>query len=164
MVEKRSFFKWAAAVLALLLLFNLPGGCTARLKGIFKDAVSPVNRFFIQTAQSLKEGSDTVRGLGGMLEENSRLSEEVIYLQAQLAERENLEQANRHLQDQLDFYTKQKRALIPCQVTARTISGWWQSTASVRNTPSPVSDVSKPPRRTCPIWPTIWSCAFNAIE
>lgn len=127
MVVTRSFFKWVAAVLLLLLIFNLPGGCTARIKGIFKDAVSPVNRFFIKTARSLKEGADTVRGLGGMLEKNNRLSEEIIYLQAKLVERENLEQANRHLQDQLDFYSRQKRPLIPCQVTARTISGWWQS-------------------------------------
>jgi rod shape-determining protein MreC len=127
MVEKKSFLKWATAVLALLLLFSLPDGCTARVKGIFKDATSPANRFFTQTVQSLKEGAAAIRGLGGMLEQNSRLSEEIIYLQAQLAERENLEQANRHLQDQLDFYTKQKRAMIPCQVTSRTISGWWQS-------------------------------------
>jgi rod shape-determining protein MreC len=75
----------------------------------------------------LKEGADTVCGFGGLLEENSRLSEEMIYLQARLVELENLEQANRHLQDQLDFYSRQKHTLIPCQVTARTISGWWQS-------------------------------------
>lgn len=127
MVVVKSFFKWVAAAGILLLLFNLPGGCTARIKGIFKDATAPLNRLFITTARSLKEGADTVRGLGGMLAENSRLSEEVIYLQAQLVERENLEQVNRHLLDQLDFYTRQKSLLIPCQVSARTISGWWQS-------------------------------------
>ena len=76
MVEKRRLFRWATAVLALLVLFNLPGGCTARIKGIFKDAVSPLNRFFVHTGQSLKVGADAVRGFGGMLEENNRLSEE----------------------------------------------------------------------------------------
>ena len=127
MVVRKSFLKWAIAVAALLLLFNLPGGCTARIKGIFKDPISPVQAFFIKTAHSLKEGADTVRGFGGVMEKNSRLSEEVIYLQAKLVELENLEQENRHLQDQLDFYKRQKHTLIPCQVTARTISGWWQS-------------------------------------
>ena len=127
MVERKSFLKWAIAVAALLLLFNLPGGCTARIKGIFKDPVSPVETFFIKTAHSLKAGADTVRGFGGVMEKNSRLSEEVIYLQAKLVGLENLEQENRHLQDQLDFYKRQKHTLIPCQVTARTISGWWQS-------------------------------------
>ncbi|MFA7257386.1 MAG: rod shape-determining protein MreC [Kiritimatiellales bacterium] len=127
MVVKKSFFKWVAAVIALMLLFNLPGGCTARIKGVFKDTLTPVQRIFIKTGQSLKEGVDAVRGFGGLLEKNSRLSEEVIYLQAQLVERENLEQENRHLQNQLDFYNRQKHTLISCQVTARTISGWWQS-------------------------------------
>lgn len=127
MFAQRSFFRWVAAMTALLLLFSLPGGCTARLKGIFKDTLTPVQRIFIKSSQSLKEGVDTVRGFGGLLEENKRLSEEVIYLQAKLVDLENLEQENRHLQNQLDFYGRQKRALISCQVTARTISGWWQS-------------------------------------
>jgi rod shape-determining protein MreC len=127
MVEKRSFFKGVAAVIALLLLFNLPGRCTARIKGVFKDALIPVQRLLIKASQSLKEGVDTVRGFGGLLEENSRLSEEVIYLQAKQVELDHLEQENRHLQDQLEFYSRRKHTLIPCQVTARTISGWWQS-------------------------------------
>jgi len=127
MFVQRSFLKWAAAVTALLLLFNLPGGCTARIKGVFKDAFTPLQSIFVKTGQSLKEGVHTVRGFGGLLEENSRLSEELIYLQARQVELENLEQENRHLQDQLDFYSRRKHALIPCQVTARTISGWWQS-------------------------------------
>ncbi len=127
MLVQKSFFKWATAVTALVLLFNLPGGCTARFKGLFKDAITPLQGFSIKTMQSLKEGADSVRGFGGLMKENSRLSEELIYLQTRLVELENLEQENRHLQDQLDFYGRQKRALIPCQVSARTISGWWQS-------------------------------------
>lgn len=127
MFVQRSFLRGVAAVAALLLLFNLPGGCSSRIKGIFKDTLTPLQRVFIKASQSLKEGVDTVRGFGGLLQENSRLSEEVIYLQARQVELENLEQENRHLQDQLDFYSRQKHTLIPCQVTARTINGWWQS-------------------------------------
>ena len=127
MFVRKSFFRWVAAVLALLLLFLLPGGCTARIKGLFKDSITPLQRFFNKTSQSLKEGADTVRGFGGLAEKNSRLSEEVIYLQARLVQLENLEQENRHLQDQLDFFNRQQHSFIPCQVTARTISGWWQS-------------------------------------
>ena len=127
MVVRKSFFKWVAAVTALLLLFILPGGCTSRIKGVFKNVTVPLQGFFIKSLQSLKEGADTMRGFGGLAAENSRLSEEIIYLQARLVELENLEQENRHLQDQLDFYSRQKRALIPCQIISRTISGWWQS-------------------------------------
>lgn len=127
MAVKKSFFKWGAAVATLLILFNLPGGCTARLKSIPSELLIPVQRLFVNISRSLKEGADSVRGVGGMLEENSRLSEEVIYLQAQLVERENLEQQNRYLKEQLDFSQSSKLPLIPCQVSARSISGWWQS-------------------------------------
>jgi rod shape-determining protein MreC len=127
MFVQRSFFKWVAAVIALLLLFILPGSCTARFKGIFKDTITPIQQLLLKTTQSLKEGADTVRGFGGMMAENRRLSEELIYLQARLVQLENLEQENRHLQDQLDFYGRQKHSLIPCQIVARTINGWWQS-------------------------------------
>jgi rod shape-determining protein MreC len=127
MVSKKSLFKWAAAVLTLLLLFHLPDGVTARFKGLFRDVLAPFQRGLVQSSQSLKEGVDAVRGFGGLLEENKRLSEEIIYLQAKQVEQESLEQENRHLQDQLDFYQRQEQTLIPCQVTARTISGWWQS-------------------------------------
>ncbi|MEI7850662.1 MAG: rod shape-determining protein MreC [Kiritimatiellales bacterium] len=127
MFVERNFFKWVAAVTALLLLFSLPGRCTARIKGVFKDTLTPLQGIFIKTSRSLKEGVNTVRGFGGLLEENKRLSEEVIYLQAKQVDLENLEQENRHLRDQLDFYSRQKHTLISCQVTARTISGWWQS-------------------------------------
>jgi rod shape-determining protein MreC len=127
MFVQRSFFKWVAAVIALLLLFNLPGGFTARFKGVFKDTITPIQQLLLKTTQSLKEGADTVRGFGGMMAENRRLSEELIYLQARLVQLENLEQENRHLQDQLDFYGRQKHSLIPCQIVARTINGWWQS-------------------------------------
>lgn len=127
MVEQKTFFRWVMAAAALLILFLLPDGCNARIKGVFTDVLAPVQKLVLKTGQSLKEGADSVRGFGGMLAKNSRLSEELIFLQARLVELENLEQQNRHLQEQLDFFSRQPRALIPCQVTARTINGWWQS-------------------------------------
>lgn len=127
MAEKRRFLKWAAAMFALLLLFNLPAGCTARIKGLFRDLLTPLQRVLINSGKSLKEGVDAVRGFGGLLEENNRLSEELIYLQAKQVALENLEEENRHLQDQLNFYRRQERTLIPCQVAARPMSGWWQT-------------------------------------
>ncbi|MCU0857721.1 MAG: rod shape-determining protein MreC [Pontiellaceae bacterium] len=127
MVVERSFLKWIAAGIVLLLLFSLPDGCTVRLKGVFKDVTFPVQHFSVKTVHNLKEGIDAVCGLGGMLKENGRLSEEVISLQAELAKREQLEQANLELQKQLGFYNSQKYRLIPCQVSARAINGWWQS-------------------------------------
>jgi rod shape-determining protein MreC len=127
MVEHRTKLRWIAAAVAVVLLFFLPDGCTARIKGLLKDTLTPVQHLFLKTGQRLKAGADSVRGLGGLAEENRRLSEEMIHLQARLNVLENLEQENMHLQSQLGFYRQQLTTLIPAEITARTISGWWQS-------------------------------------
>ncbi|MDK2857825.1 MAG: rod shape-determining protein MreC [Verrucomicrobiota bacterium] len=127
MIGRKRFVRWIAAAVALLLLFSLPGGCTARIRGVFKDVITPLNTLVLKTGRSLKEGIDTVRGFGGLAEENSRLTEEVVHLQARNRVLENLAEENIRLQQQLDFRNRQSRDLIACQVVARTISGWWQS-------------------------------------
>jgi rod shape-determining protein MreC len=127
MVVRKRFLKWVAAAILLLLLFALPDGKTARFKGLFLDLLTPVQGLLVKSVRSLKEGADTVRGFGGLLEKNSRLGEELIYLQARLIELENLEQQNLHLQRQLGFHSRQKQELIPCLVISRSISGWWHS-------------------------------------
>lgn len=127
MFEQRSSLRWTAAAVAAVLLFFFPGGCAARVRGLLRDTVTPVQHVLLKTAQRLKAGADSVRGLGGLAEENRRLSEEMIHLQARLNMLENLEQENMRLQTQLGFRRRQSRALIPCEITARAISGWWQS-------------------------------------
>jgi len=127
MVEQRNSVRWAAAAVAVVLLFFLPDGCTARIKGVLKDTLTPIQYLFLKGGQRLKAGVDSVRGLGGLAEENHRLSEEMIHLQARLNVLENLEQENMRLQSQLGFYRQQQRTLVPAEVAARTISGWWQS-------------------------------------
>ncbi len=82
MVGHKTIWKWVAAALALLLLFSLPGGCTARVKGIFKNILTPVQGFFLKGGRRLKAGTDSVRGFGGLAEENRLLKEAVVKLQA----------------------------------------------------------------------------------
>jgi rod shape-determining protein MreC len=127
MTEKKIVVRWAVAVALLLLLFSLPGGCTVRIKALFRDPLAPFQRAAVKTIRSLHEGFGAVRGFGGLVEKNSRLSEEVIYLQARLMELEKLEQENRRLHDLLGFHQRSGDTLIPCQVVARSINGWWQS-------------------------------------
>ncbi|MGE4488576.1 MAG: rod shape-determining protein MreC [Kiritimatiellales bacterium] len=127
MAGQKTFIKWIAAAAVLLLLFNLPGGCSARIKGIFRNTTAPVQGFLLQSAQSLKAGIDTVRGFGGLAEENHRLTEEMVHLQAKLRVLENLSAENLRLQQQLDFISRQPRHLTAARVVARSISGWWQS-------------------------------------
>ena len=127
MVGHRTIWKWVAAALALLLLFTLPGGCTARVKGVFKDILTPVQGFLLRSGRSLKAGADSVRGFGGLAEENRLLKEEVVKLQADSRVRDTLEEENLRLRNLLGFRNQQSIDLISAQIVTRSISGWWQS-------------------------------------
>jgi rod shape-determining protein MreC len=127
MAGKRYVRKWSVAAAGLLLLFLLPDRCTTGVKGLLKDSFMPVQHLVLKTVRSLKEGADTVRGFGGLAEENHRLSEEIVRLQARLRVLKNLEEENSYLSQQLDFRTRQTRDLIACRISARPVSRWWQS-------------------------------------
>lgn len=127
MVERRTVLRWVAAAGALLLILLLPDGCTARFKGFFKNLVTPVQAGFLKGSQSLKAGVDSVRGFGGLAEENRRLKGKLVRLQAKERLTKNVEAENLKLRRLLTFHTKQVRALIPAEIAARSINGWWQS-------------------------------------
>ena len=127
MVEQKKIGKWIAAVCVLLLILLLPDGLTARVKGFFKGLVTPVQSALLKTGRSLKAGADTVRGFGGLAEENLRLRSELVRLQAQARLNKNIEEENLKLRRMLNFHERQARGLIPAEVSARSISGWWQS-------------------------------------
>ncbi|MBI9020492.1 MAG: rod shape-determining protein MreC [Verrucomicrobia bacterium] len=136
MFEQKIFFKWGAAAIALLLLFSLPDGCTARVKGLFKEVLTPIQGFFLKGGNSLKAGVDSVRGFGGLAEENRLLNEAVVKLQAESRVRDTLEEENLRLRGLLEFRNQQSIELIPAQVVTRSISGWWQSLGLGKGTSS----------------------------
>lgn len=127
MFGEKKRFHWVAAVLGGLLLFILPGTCSSRIKGVFKDALTPVQSIVLRTTRSLKEGTDTVRGFGGLAEENRLLRQEVVKLQAEDRVRESLQEENIRLSHLLQFRNSQPHELIAARVVARTIDGWWKS-------------------------------------
>jgi len=127
MFRDKIIWKWGAAALVLLLLFSLPGGCTSRIKGVFRNILTPVQGFFLQHGHSLKAGIDSVRGFGGLAEENHRLNEGIVSLQTKNRLNENLADENLRLRALLKFRNQQSTELIPAQVVTRSISGWWQS-------------------------------------
>ena len=127
MVEQKKIGKWVAAACVLLLILLLPDGVTARIKGVFKNLITPAQSFVLKTGSSLKAGAESVRGFSGLAEENIRLKSEVVRLQAQARLNATIEEENLKLRRMLDFHERQARALIPAEVAARSISGWWQS-------------------------------------
>ncbi|HKL21072.1 MAG TPA: rod shape-determining protein MreC, partial [Tichowtungia sp.] len=127
MVEQKKIGKWVAAAAVLLLILLLPDGVTRRIKGGFKRLITPIQSVVLRAGSSLKEGADTVRGFGGLAEENLRLKREVIRLQAESRLNKSIEEENLALRRMLKFHQRQARALIPAEVASRSISGWWQS-------------------------------------
>ncbi len=126
-VQKRIWIRWAAAAAGVLLLFQLPRGCENRVTGPVGDLFAPVQAALLKGGRSLKEAVDTMRGFGGLVEENRRLSEELVRLQARLNVLSNMESENLRLRELLNFRRQQPRELIACQVVSRSVSDWWQS-------------------------------------
>jgi len=134
MVGQKTVLNWVAAACALLLLFLLPDGCTARVKGLFKNLITPVQSSLLKGGRSLKAGADSVRGFGGLAEENRRLYEEVVKLQAEARLTRNLSNENVKLRRLLTFRDRYANKLIPAEVAARSINGWWQSVRLAKGT------------------------------
>lgn len=127
MFGQRIVWRWGAVAVALLLLLSLPGGYTARVKNVFKNLLTPVQGVVLEGARSLKAGVDSVRGFGGLAEENRLLRKEITKLQATSRMRETLEEENLRLTRLFQFRNRQAIDLIPAQVVARSMTGWWQS-------------------------------------
>lgn len=138
MFGKKNILKWSIAAVVLLLIFNLPDGYTVRFNGFFNDLLTPLHGFFLKSGRSLKAGVDSVRGFSGLAEENRRLYQEVIALQAESRVRDTLETENLRLSELLEFRNQQTIELIPAQVVMRSISGWWQSVRIGKGTRSGV--------------------------
>ncbi len=134
MVEQRTVLKWGGAACALLLMVLLPDGCTARLKGLFKDVITPVQTGFLGGTRSLKAGVDTMRGFGGLAEENRLLKGELVRLQAEARLTKNVETENLKLRQLLGFHERKINDLIPAEIAARSINGWWQSVRIAKGT------------------------------
>lgn len=134
MVGQKTVLNWVAVACALLLLFLLPDGCTARVKGLFKNLITPLQSSLLQGGRSLKAGADSVRGFGGLAEENHRLYEEVVKLQAEARLTRNVSEENLKLRQLLAFHDRYANQLIPAEVAARSINGWWQSVRLAKGT------------------------------
>lgn len=118
---------WIVVAALLLLLFFLPSGCSVRLKGLFREPVSVIQNFVLGSTISLKAGIDTVRGFGGLAEENRMLRQEIIKLQADERIHGTLEEENKRLSELLGFKNNYNTDLISARVVRRSINGWWQS-------------------------------------
>lgn len=117
----------ALAVITVLVLLSLPSRCSAPVKGGVRAGTMPAEGLITGFSHRLHEALSAVRGLGGMVEKNLELSEEVVRLQASARAFESLERENNILRKQLYFFRESSFEMIPCEVIARGISGWWKT-------------------------------------
>jgi rod shape-determining protein MreC len=89
--------------------------------------MAPAQGVLSGLAGRVRRAVNEIGGLGSLVEKNRELSEEIIRLQASERADETLLRENRILRRQLHFYRNSDRTLIPCEVIARGVSGWWKS-------------------------------------
>jgi len=126
-LKKRNKITGLAVFVLLLVLFSLPERALAPPKNGVRSVFAPVQRLLSGGVRRIRTGVNAVVGLGGLAEKNRELSAEIIRLQAAERAYQTLERENRILRRQLHYYRSSGFELIPCEVIARGISGWWRS-------------------------------------
>jgi rod shape-determining protein MreC len=116
-----------SAVLLLAAAFLLPSVATRGSKGVVRGALAPAERGTAGLGLRLREAVSAVRGIGGAVERNRELSQELVRVQTELNKLRDAEAENVRLRRAFRFYHQQSQAMVPCDVIGRSISGWWDS-------------------------------------
>ncbi len=117
---------WLVVAALVLVFLNLPSPVTNRVKSFVHEAVAPLQEIAGGAWTSVRQGASNVRGYGGLMADNAKLSEQVTKLQAQVTHLQNLESENAALRKQLGFQHASVRRLIACEILGRDPDGWWQ--------------------------------------
>lgn len=118
---------WLGLLALLLAVLNLPPSLSQAGKNFVRETVAPLQESVTRILGGFREGISSVRGLGGMVEENKRLSREVVRLQAQQRENKVLQRENEILRRQLGFAERAGDDLVAGEVIARSRDGWWST-------------------------------------
>lgn len=111
----------------VLIAFNLPAPAERAVKNAARDLLAPLQALGASISSRLETARDAVLTRGGLPGEVRELREENTHLVHQLQDMENLRRENLLLRAQLGFAERSPRTLVPAEVLARDISGWWQT-------------------------------------
>lgn len=111
-------------LLGLGVVLNLQGD---RVKSVLRDVLAPVQEMVSSGASRVRESFLAVRNVGDMVDENSRLEAKLIQLGNEVLALTALEKENLQLREQLLYRERSTWDLVPCEVIARDVSGWWQT-------------------------------------
>jgi rod shape-determining protein MreC len=126
-MRERGIVTWVVLAAVLLALLNLPGPASRRTKAVLRDAVAPVQGLATRSWRKLVEAVRTVRGFGGLVRDHQAMSAELLHLRNRVQELRALEWENQELRRQLDYGRIADRRLVPCEVIARDMTGWWHT-------------------------------------
>jgi len=117
----------ATAGLLLVVAFVVPASFSRKGKGVVRGVAAPAERGTAGLGRRLSEAVSAIRGMGGAVEENRDLSHDLVRLQTELSKLREAEADNVRLRRAFKFQHQTPYSMIPCDVTSRNISGWWNS-------------------------------------
>jgi rod shape-determining protein MreC len=112
---------------ALIMALNLPESTSQHGKALIREFLAPLQGLIAGVTHNARQWFGAVRGLGDMALDNRNMAAELTRLRSELRYLEALEQENIELRAQLGYLSRPERELIPAEVIARDISGWWQT-------------------------------------
>lgn len=126
-MRDRSIVLWVVLGAVLLVVLNLPASVSGQAKAMLREGVAPLQGAISGFSRWVGESVRSVRGIGGLMRENQQMSAELVRLRNEVRDLQALSQDNADLREQLQFSAQAKRRLIPCEVIARDITGWWET-------------------------------------
>ena len=111
-MRQRNLTVWLGLLALLLAVLNLPPSASQAVKNLVRETIAPLQESATRALNSLREGWSSVQGLGGLVEENQRLSREVVRLLAQQRENKVLQRENEELRRQLGFSARAAEDLV----------------------------------------------------
>lgn len=126
-MRQRNLTVWLGLLALLLAVLNLPPAASQKVKNLVRETISPLQESANRVLRRFREGMASVRGLGGLVEDNKRLSREVVRLLAQQRENKVLLRENEELRRQLGFAARAAEDLVAGEVIARSRDGWWST-------------------------------------
>ncbi|MBT8043002.1 MAG: rod shape-determining protein MreC [Kiritimatiellales bacterium] len=124
--NRKLMYAVAAALLLAVVFVPLPS-LTLKSKGAVRGTIAGAERGTSGIWQWFTEAAAAVRGIGGAVERNRELSQELVRTQAELNKLSDVEADNVRLRRAFDFFHQKPFGMVPCDVVSRNISGWWSS-------------------------------------
>lgn len=126
-MRERTISLWLILGTALIVALNLPESVSNQGKAAIREFIAPLQGLVSGVTYQVQQGVSAIRGLGDLALDNRNMAAELTRLRSELRYLEALEQENIALRAQLGFMSRPDRELIPAEVLARDISGWWQT-------------------------------------